>query len=215
MVCRFDAIDEMMCIIPLNCEGCGACGIVCPVQAIHLEPVITGQVFLDNTKSGPFAHALLAVGAEGSGKLVTEVRQLGEEHRTGEHWTIIDGSPGIGCVVIASMTGCDGVLAVVEPTLTGLSDLKRVLAVADHFCVPSFVCTNRYDINRDISRQIVIFCLQNGYHWVGQIPYDHRVMEIQKGNGSLVDSDSLAAKAMKDVWFKTKARMMTGRGSRS
>lgn len=175
--CRFDAISEELEVLPMKCEGCGACTLVCPVEAICLEEVKTGQTYVAKTQRGTFSHALLDIGAEGSGKLVTEVRKNIYNFRSNEKWALIDGSPGIGCVVIASITGADAVVAVSEPTMSGLSDLKRVLSVARHFQIPSFVCVNKYDLNPEITAQIEAYCLENSFPVIGKIPFDPMIVK--------------------------------------
>ncbi len=180
-VCRFDAIDDSFEIVPMHCEGCGACTLVCPVEAIRLEPVKTGQTYVAETKRGTFAHALLDIGAEGSGKLVTEVRKKLDQFKKDEKWLLIDGSPGIGCVVMASITGADAVVAVAEPTKSGLSDLERVLGVAKHFGIPGLVCINKFDLNPEITAEIESFCNNNGFPIIGKVSYDPEVMKALQG----------------------------------
>jgi MinD superfamily P-loop ATPase len=176
-VCRFNAINNALEIIPMRCEGCGACTQVCPVGAISLETVKTGQTYVSRSDRGTFAHALLDIGAEGSGKLVTEVRKQVEACHQDEKWLLIDGSPGIGCVVLASITGADAVLAVAEPTRSGLSDLERVLEVARHFQIAGFVCINKFDLNPEITAEIERYCRQNAIPVIGKIPFDPTIVQ--------------------------------------
>jgi len=180
-VCRFEAINDAWEIVPMHCEGCGACVLACPVRAIHLETVKTGQTYVSRTERGTYAHALLDIGAEGSGKLVTEVRKKLEQYKKDEKWVLIDGSPGIGCVVIASISGVDAVVAVAEPTKSGLSDLERVLGVTRHFGIPGLVCINKFDLNPEITAEIESFCNNNGFSVIGKIPYDPAVMKALQG----------------------------------
>lgn len=181
-VCRFNAISEELKVTAIKCEGCGACTIVCPRQAISLAEVKTGQTFVQKTPRGTLAHALLDIGAEGSGKLVTAVRNNITEYRQQEEWILIDGSPGIGCVVIASLTGVDAAVVVTEPTKTGLSDLKRVLAVARHFQIPGFICINKYNLNLELTKEIERFCQQHHYAVIGKIPFDADIVKaLQAG----------------------------------
>ena len=201
-VCRFGAISDSTQVLPLYCEGCGACRVVCPEKAVDLKPVITGSLYLDGTEKGIFSHALLQCGAEGSGRLVAAVREEAQKASRDEEWMIIDGAPGIGCVVIASITGCDGLLAVTEPSLSGLHDLDRVLHIAHHFGIPSYVCINKYDINEDLTRKIIEFCQEREVPVVGKIPYDPSVMEALQHRKSFMISGSPAAKAVKDLWEK-------------
>jgi MinD superfamily P-loop ATPase len=181
VVCRFDAINDACEIDPMHCEGCGACIVVCPVRAIRLEPVKTGRIYVARTERGTFAHALLDIGAEGSGKLVTEVRKKLEQYKKDEKWVLIDGSPGIGCVVIASITGADAVVAVAEPTKSGLSDLERVLGVTRYFGIPGLVCINKFDLNPEITAEIESFCREEGFPVIGRISYDPAVMKALQG----------------------------------
>ncbi len=180
-VCRFDAISEDeeggIRIDPLSCEGCGACALVSPTEAISMQSVKTGEIALDRTEYGLFAHARLEIGAEGSGRLVTEVRKQLHAASDGEAWALVDGSPGIGCVVIASITGADAVVAVCEPTLSGQADLERVVAVARHFQVPAFVCINKVDLNPAISRDIEQWCTEGGVPVVGRIPFEPAIVD--------------------------------------
>ncbi|HBQ64303.1 MAG TPA: (4Fe-4S)-binding protein [Clostridiales bacterium] len=177
-VCRFDAITQELKINAMKCEGCGACRLVCPVEAITLNIVKTGELYVDQTNQGGFSHALLDVGAEGSGKLVTAVRANLKKYMAGEEWALIDGSPGIGCVVIASITGADAVVVVTEPTLTGSKDLQRVLDVALHFQVPAYVCINKDGLNPEITDQIERYCTTNGIPVIGRIPFDPRIPQM-------------------------------------
>ncbi len=175
--CRFDAISAENEIIPLKCEGCGACALVCPEGAISLHRVKTGETYVDDTPRGTFSHALLEIGAEGSGKLVTEVKENLYAHVGNEEWAIIDGCPGIGCSLIASITGADMVVAVAEPTGTGEKDLGRVLDVAQHFGIPAFVCINKYDLNREITARIEGYCKDNGFPVLGRIPFEPSIVK--------------------------------------
>ncbi len=207
-VCRFDAIDEEFNLRPMKCEGCGACVLVCPVEAIKLEKVKTGETFVTKTPQGTFSHALLDIGAEGSGLLVTEVREKVKDHYGGESWLLIDGSPGIGCTVIASITGTDAVVAVSEPTISGRSDLERVLGLAKHFKISAFVCINKYDLNLQVTEEIEEFCRENDVPVVGKIPFDSSVVKalqefktpVEAGNKEFTD-------LVKDIWLRITAEL--------
>lgn len=176
-VCRFDAISDDIKVMPMKCEGCGACVLSCPVQAISLTDVKTGETFIDSTERGTFSHALLDIGAEGSGKLVSEVKENLFGSINGEKWAIIDGSPGIGCSVIASITGADAVVVVCEPTRSGQSDMERVLGVARHFGIMAFVCINKYDLNPDVTSEIEEYCKKNGVPVIGRIPFEPKIVK--------------------------------------
>lgn len=200
-VCRFNAINDALEILPMYCEGCGACMIACPTEAVHMETVKTGETYVATTERGTFAHALLDIGAEGSGKLVTEVRKKLDEFKEDERWVLIDGSPGIGCVVIASITGASAVVAVAEPTKSGLSDLKRVLGVAHHFKIPGFVCVNKFDLNSDITSEIESFCQENGFPVIGKISYDPVIMKaLQEFKTPIEAGNRLFALEVENLW---------------
>lgn len=202
-ICRFSAISKEIEIIPMKCEGCGACTLVCPTKAIALREAKTGQTFVSRTPKGTLSHALLAIGAEGSGKLVTEVRKNIDQFKKAEKWVLIDGSPGIGCVVIASIIGSDAVVVVSEPTKSGLSDLKRVLGVARHFGIPAFVCINKYDLNPEVTSEIESFCKSNSIPVIGRIPFDPSIMKalqafktpVEAGNTNVIDE-------IRNIWMR-------------
>ncbi|MCR4435783.1 MAG: ATP-binding protein [Clostridiales bacterium] len=201
--CRFGAINEEFEVNPMKCEGCGACTLVCPQEAIVLEEVKTGETYVSDTSRGTFSHALLDIGAEGSGKLVTEVRKNIYNNKKDEKWVLIDGSPGIGCVVIASITGADAVVAVSEPTKSGLSDLERVLGVARHFGIPAFVCINKYDLNPEVTSQIESFCESNGFPVIGRIPFDPSIVEaLQEFKTPIEAGNSNVTNEIAGIWMR-------------
>jgi MinD superfamily P-loop ATPase len=205
-VCRFEAINEALEILALHCEGCGACGLVCPAGAVRLATVKTGQTYLSQTDRGILAHALLDAGAEGSGKLVTAVRKEAEACHQDEKWLLIDGSPGIGCVVMASITGADAVLAVAEPTLSGLSDLKRVLEVARHFQIAGFVCINKFDLNPEITAKIEQFCRRSAVPVIGKIPFDPAIVRaLQEFKTPVQAGNQRFTSEIESLWAKLRA----------
>ncbi len=172
-VCRFSAISSLK-VDPIACEGCEVCYHICPKGAIALEDVQSGEWFISETRFGPMVHAKLGVAQENSGKLVTlvrnEARRLAQEE--GYPLILIDGPPGIGCPVIASLGGVDAALVVTEPSLSGIHDLKRVLKVCGHFQVPAWVCINKWNINPGNTGMIEDFCRENGLPVIGKIPFD-------------------------------------------
>ena len=201
--CRFDAISDEIKIKPMKCEGCGACVLVCPQEAIHLEDVKTGETYVSDTSRGTFSHALLDIGAEGSGKLVTEVRKNINNHKNDEEWLLIDGSPGIGCVIIASITGADAVVAVSEPTKSGRSDLERVLGVARHFGIPAFVCINKYDLNQDVTAEIEDLCRKEGIPVIGKIPFDPSIVKaLQEFKTPIEAGNNAVTNEITSIWTR-------------
>ncbi len=199
-VCRFGAISDFK-INELKCEGCAACTLVCSFNAISLTDEITGNTVITQTNSGILSRAEMEPGAEGSGKLVTEVRKRAIEYRIKDKWTILDGSPGVGCSVMASVSGCDAALLVIEPTQSGLEDFKRVLSVVDFFGIKPFVCINKYDINKEITNEIKEFCKENSIELLGMIPFDSLVEKaINEATPVVCFSESTAAKEIKEMW---------------
>ncbi len=212
-VCRFDAIapedspggDERPCleVDPIGCEGCGVCRLVCPERAIDLVPSVNGEWFISDTRHGPFVHARLGIAEENSGKLVTLVRQEAGKlaEARGLALVLIDGSPGIGCPVIASMTGARLALAVTEPTLSGLHDLKRVAGVAAKLRVPAAVAINKWDLSPETAHEIEEWCAREELPIAGRIPYDDAVTAAQVSGRAVTEfSDGAAAEAIVGLW---------------
>jgi len=199
-VCKFNAIENFT-INPFLCEGCGACTLVCPVNAIKLEDEKTADTFITELDKGIISRAEMGIGSDGSGKLITELRKNGKGFNKDEKLTIIDGSPGIGCAVIASITGSNAVLVVTEPTKSGLEDLKRVVQLCKHFGVFTMVCVNKFDINGEVTKEIENFIYENQIVLVGKIPYDDMVMKsINELKPITFYKDSIAEKAIEAMW---------------
>ena len=214
--CRFDAITEDFKIDPISCEGCGVCTITCPVNAITLVERISGHAYVSKTKYGLMAHAMLSPGEANSGKLVTSVRQNARILAEKEHSDIIiiDGPPGIGCPVIASVTGIDAGLLVTEPTMSGIHDLERALQLLRHFNVSPFVCVNVYDINEDNAEKIVRFCKENDIEIVGKIPFNPIVTEAMVNGKPTVEyaPESDVAEEIEKLWEKILSALKHGSG---
>jgi len=197
--CRFRAIAlagpgndlvQKTCLIdPISCEGCGVCLLVCPVKAIDFGPVINGEWYVSRTRFGPMVHARLGIAQENSGKLVTLVRSKAREiaQKEDKPLVLIDGSPGIGCPVIASVTGASAALVVTEPTLSGLHDLERVAELTRHFGVPTFVCLNKWDINPDLAARIEAQARTMGLSVAGKVRYDPAATRAQIRKRAVVE----------------------------
>ncbi|MDH5482689.1 MAG: ATP-binding protein [Candidatus Bathyarchaeota archaeon] len=212
--CNFNAITENLQIDPISCEGCGVCSLVCQVSAITLTERVSGHAYISETKYGFMAHALLNPGESNSGKLVTLVRQNAKVLAEKEHadLVIIDGSPGIGCPVIASVTGVDAGLIVTEPTMSGIHDLERVLRLLGHFNVRPFVCINMHDINDENTKRIVDFCGENGVEVIGKIPFNPIATEAMVNEKPIVEyaSESRIAKKIIEMWKRTVSALKCG-----
>ena len=204
--CRFDAIqiDEEGCyeVQYYECEGCGVCEAICPVEAVSLQPAIAGDLMLyvDDTV---FSTAQLRIGAGNSGLLVTEVKNKMKSVDIDAELAIIDGSPGIGCPVIASLSGVDMVLIVAEPSISGLSDMERIIKTAEGFQLKIAVCTNKYDSNIEITEKIEAWCREMGLPYAGRIPFDSQAVKAVNNGLSVVDVDCPAGRAVKDVFRRT------------
>ncbi|NFA61834.1 ATP-binding protein [Clostridium sporogenes] len=199
-ICKFHAIENFK-IDPFLCEGCGACTLICQPNAIKLEDEKTAEIFITELDKGLISRAEMEVGSDGSGKLVTDLRKKAKKLNKDDKLTIIDGSPGIGCAVIASITGADAVLIVTEPTASGLEDLKRVVDLCKHFDVFTMVCVNKYDINKEMTVDIESFINEKGIKLVGEIPYDNTVMKsINELNPITYYKESIAKEAIEHMW---------------
>ncbi|MCT4543829.1 MAG: ATP-binding protein [Vallitalea sp.] len=201
-ICRFDAIENGI-VNELKCEGCAACTVVCRYNAITMNDEITGETIVTKTNRGILSRASMIAGAEGSGKLVTDVRKNAFNYGSKDDLYILDGTPGVGCAVMASITGCDLALIVVEPSQSGLNDFKRVLSVTNHFQIKSLVCINKYDINEELTNEIIEFCNQNDIEVIGKIPFDSIVEQsINELKPIVLYEESLASKEIKNIWNK-------------
>jgi MinD superfamily P-loop ATPase len=208
--CRFDAIKvnrtstgwETFSIDPVACEGCGLCVRFCPVEAIDFPERRCGEWMISDTRCGPMVHARLGVAAENSGKLVSTVRR--EARRIAEEknrpLVIVDGPPGIGCPVIASVTGASFVLVVTEPTVSGEHDLERVLSLTRHFDIPAAVCVNKWDLNAEMTERIEEKAYRMGAQIAGRIRYDPGVTLAQIHEQAAVELDSPAAADIRRLW---------------
>jgi len=210
-LCRFNAIEEYK-VDPIRCEGCKVCVENCPEDAIEFNDRVCGQAYISETKYGPMSHARLFPGMENSGKLVTLVRQnaskLAEENK--KELVLSDGSPGIGCPVIASIANIDAALIVVEPTLSGIHDLKRAVELLNHFETPHYVIVNKFDINRDNTEKLEAYCSENNITILGKVPFDPAVTQSMVHGTPLVefDPETDASKAIKGAWERFKEHVL-------
>ncbi|GAQ94268.1 MinD superfamily P-loop ATPase [Thermodesulfovibrio aggregans] len=181
-VCKFNAINDRFQVEDFSCEGCTICSYVCPEKAIILKDRISGKYFLSETKYGILIHARLGIAQENSGKLVTKLREIAKEtaQSEGADYIVIDGPPGVGCPVMASMTGVDLVVAVTEPTVSGMHDLSRVIELSKHFNIPVKVVINKYDLNTEMSSDIVKMVESSGIEVCGKIPFSEDILASVK-----------------------------------
>lgn len=201
--CHFDAINFMhkYKVDYYSCEGCGVCEILCPTSAISLKPAVAGELMLYKNDA-VFSTAELKMGSGTSGKLVTEVKKQLKSASDNTDIAIIDGSPGIGCPVIASLSGVDMVLIVAEPTISGISDMERIIMTAKRFQTTIAICINKYDISLENTERIENYCNQSKIPFLGKIPYDQDAVKAINIGKSVVEIDCIAGKEIKKVYHK-------------
>lgn len=204
--CRFDAILQRdgFEADPFACEGCGVCEAICPVHAIHMEPAIAGELNLYRNPKTVFSTAMLKTGSGTSGKLVAEVKkQLRMNIGPEAELVVIDGSPGIGCPVIASLSGVDMVLIVAEPSVSGIGDLKRIIETARIFRTGICVCINKSDTNPVKSEEIEMYCEEEGIPFTGRIPFDRAAVEAVNRQMTIADIECPSGTAVRKVFLYT------------
>ncbi len=219
-VCRFDAIEisgpvsshsqKTYQVDPVACEGCGICAYFCPAKAIQFDPAINGEWYISETDFGPMIHARLGMAEGNSGKLVSlircEAKKIAKEEKIEN--LLIDGSPGIGCPVIASITGADRVLIITEPTLSGLHDLRRVAELTRHFHIPAMVGINKWDINEEITGEITRQAKELGLTIAGKIRYSRAVTEAQVRQVPIVEyTNDGISQDIRELWQVVKGAL--------
>jgi len=219
-VCNFDAalfngpandvVGRTYTIDPVACEGCSVCVHFCSVDAIEFKDAVNGQWFISDTRFGPMVHARLGVAEENSGKLVslirTEAKRIAAEQN--KDLIIVDGSPGIGCPVIASITGADLALIVTEPTMSAQHDLNRIAELTGHFNIPTAVCINKYDINPELADTIEKDAKAKNLSVVGRIPYDAQVTKAQLEAKTIVEYSRGAIRTQIESLWQSILRML-------
>ena len=203
--CRFDAIsiNEKYIVDSFACEGCSVCEYVCPVEAITMVPAVDGDLRLYSDGEKVFSTAQLKMGSGTSGLLVTEVKKQMKSVAVDAELAIIDGSPGIGCPVIASLSGVDMVLIVAEPSISGISDMERIINTAAKFGTKIAICINKYDTNIENTKRIEEVCKKQGLPFIGRIPFDSKAVKAINNGQTIVDIDCASGVAVKEVYHKT------------
>lgn len=201
-VCRFDAIRDFK-VNRSSCEGCGFCYRVCPENAISFYESKSGVYSeCELEDQSKFYYARLLAGEGNSGKLVSEIKKKAyEQAKENVKWIIVDGPPGIGCPVNASLSGVDFVVIVTEPTQSGLHDLKRLIELLRIFKIPSGVIINKFDINADMSRNIEGFIKSEGINILAKIPFSKKFIKAIQNSISIIEYDRTYADMFRIIWM--------------
>lgn len=207
-VCRFDAIDVVngsYKVDPLSCDGCGYCARICPAGAISNIEQNVGKWYISHIKTGaPMVHARLGVGADNSGKLVAKVKNeaKGLAEKTGRHTVLVDGSPGIGCPVVSSLSGADYVVLVTEPTVSGVHDLKRVYELVHKFGIKAGCIVNKADLNPHVLNDLKSYLTEEDISLIAEIPYNEKFTEAITNGKTIVEWDEELKKMISVSWDK-------------
>jgi MinD superfamily P-loop ATPase len=202
-LCRSGAITAGVITAPLNCEGCGVCAFNCPEHAINMQEKQAGHWFVSDTRFGKLIHAELGLSVENSGKLVSKVRQEGKKIAEVNHLPLIitDGPPGIGCPAIAALSGASLALAVVEPSLSSIHDMERLVDLVAHFRLPILVCINKSTLHPENTQHIMSWCHDKDIPVVGQLPYsDTFRTAVRSGKTVLEMMDAAVKEQMTEMW---------------
>lgn len=210
-ICRFKAISfikNKYIVKPLNCEGCGYCEKICPSDAITMETQMVGHCYISTTKvDNQMVHASLGIGAENSGKLVAKVKKEANRiaRQSNKEFIIIDGSPGIGCPVVSSLSGANFVVLVTEPSVAGIHDLKRVYEVVKKFKIKAGCIINKYDVNTEKSQEIIDYLSTENIVHISNIPYNENFTKAMVNGKTIVEYDeNHLRKNLIESWEKIK-----------
>ncbi len=210
-ICRFNAIpvaNDIYTIDPLNCEGCGYCARICPVEAIAMNSQNVGDWYVSNTKAGNrMVHAKLGIGAENSGKLVAKVKNEAKNiaNETEKEFVIVDGSPGIGCPVVSSLSGASFAVLVTEPTVSGFHDLERVYQLVKKFNIRAGCIINKADLNPQVTEKIEFFLEEENIVHISSLPYDEIFTEAMLEGQTIVEfGDNALKEIIIESWEKIK-----------
>ena len=210
-VCRFDAIpiiNSQYIVDPLSCEGCGYCARVCPTDAIINKNLNVGKWYISDIKTGSImVHAKLVIGADNSGKLVAKVKSEAKDIAEDEQkdFVIVDGSPGLGCPVVSSLSGTNFVILVTEPSVSGLHDLKRVYELVRKFKIKAGCIINKSDINEKVTIEIEEYLKKESIVQIANLPYDEDFTKAMTNGQTIVEySKGHLSEVIVDSWNKIK-----------
>ncbi len=203
--CRFNAItvNPTYAADIFACEGCRLCAYICPADAVSMQPHAAGELMLYAKENETFSTAQLQMGSGTSGMLVSEVKKQLRSAAGNAPFAVIDGSPGIGCPVIASLSGVDWVLIVAEPSISGIHDMERIVDTAAKFGVQTAVCINKYDTNTQKSEEIEALCKQRRLAFTGKIPFDPKAVTAANNGSVIIDIACPSGDAVKTIYKNT------------
>ncbi|MFW6324419.1 MAG: ATP-binding protein [Desulfovibrionales bacterium] len=207
-VCRFDAVvvedEQTYRIDPLRCEGCKVCVQLCPSGAIDFPDRHCGQWYISNTRFGPMVHAQLFPGEENSGLLVSLLKRKAKAlaREKGTELILCDGAPGIGCPVIASLSGADLVVLITEPTPSGKHDVERVADLCSHFNIPLAGIINKADINQTEANEIASLFRRKQFPLIARLPHDSVVTKAMVQRKVVTEVESEMTPILEDAWNK-------------
>jgi MinD superfamily P-loop ATPase len=212
--CAFGAINRinsLYSVDPIDCEGCGLCYRICPEEAVKFEEEFNSRWFVSAIANGQMVHATMGAGEENSGKLVAQLRKKAREIAEEYDFDLIlnDGPPGIGCPVISSVTGTDGLLIITEPTLSGKHDLLRVLELSSQFSLKPMVLINKYDLNPGISNEIEAFAEEHGVFLAGKIPFEEKIVEAMEEEKTLTEylPEHPVSLIIEEIWGNVRQKL--------
>lgn len=200
--CAFNAIvrDGGIHVEAMKCEGCGLCDWLCPHGAVSMTKRVSGDIYRSETALGMMANGRLNPGSGTSGLLVNEVKKRALLLDPAAETLLIDGPPGIGCALISTVSGCDAVLAVTEPSISAIHDLKRLLTVTQRFGLKFMLIINRYDLEPSLCEEIEVFAEDKGIRVIGKIPFDSAVVEAVRNGLPITKVECEAAKSFSTLW---------------
>lgn len=213
--CRFEAIRKNAAgqfeVNVFQCEGCRLCERICPENSITITENNNNFWYVSDTRFGTLIHASMAPGAENSGKLVTQIRKKAKEAalHSNADFIICDGPPGIGCSAISSITGTDLVLLIIEPTLSGFHDAKRLIELAERFNIPVLAVINKFDLNREVSQNVINFLIEKKIKLIGKINFDKQVVESMVNGQTIIEfsQESNISEEIYYIWNKIKTQV--------
>lgn len=206
---RWDEDNQVPILGYLACEGCGACKILCPENAFEINPVKSGEIisFISNIDL-PLVYGKTRLGSTTSGKLVSECKTQAKELKefSESNLIIIDGPPGIGCPVIATVSGLDFIITITEPTPSGLHDVMRAIEVVQQFKIPFGIIINKSDLKSPFQDEFKEFIEKTNYNILGRIPFDLAIPKAMSFAESVVihAPNSKASLAIKEIYKNLK-----------